>query len=183
MKIFLKLPFIFIIISSRICFASSPDNSTWLSLGLGSTFKAFDDNHSGISIGMIGQYQFQKNILSLQLISNTELRSLAYNPRPNLSISHISILYSRLVKGKNSILAVGVGPGYVKFIERGDLIKDNWPSASEYEKLVHHHLGAIVNAQALIFGSIFGLGINYYVNLNPKQIFSGFLVCLHFGKF
>ncbi len=165
------------------CTASQSEQSFWVSLGIGSTLKAFDENHSGISAGVIGNYQYSRNLLSLQMIYNSEMRSLAYNPRPNLSISHISLIYSRLLQGKDYLLSAGIGPGYNTFIERGGLVKDNWPSASEYEKLVSHHIGMIMVAQAFLHGSLFGFGIDYFININKKKTMSGFLICLRFGKF
>lgn len=165
------------------CSASSSEQAFWVSLGIGSTFKAFADNHSGISTGVIGNYKYTKNLLSFQIISNSEMRSLAYNPRPNLSINHIGLIYSRFLKGKGYLLTAGAGPGYNNFIERGELIKDKWPSASEYEKLVSHNLGIIVATQAFLHGSIFGFGIDYFININKKKTISGFLFCLRLGRF
>lgn len=69
------------------------------------------------------------------------------------------------------------------FIERGGLAKDNWPSASEYEKLVSHHIGMIMAAQAFLHGSLFGFGIDYFININKKKTMSGFLICLRLGRF
>jgi len=165
------------------CTASQSKQSFWVSLGIGSTFKAFDDNHSGISAGVIGNYKYAKNLISLQMISNSEMRSLAYNPRPNLSISHISLILSKLLQGKDYLLSAGIGSGYNTFIERGELVKDNWPSASEYEKLVSHNIGMIVATQAFLHGSVFGFGVDYFININKKKTMSGFLFCLRFGKF
>ncbi len=69
------------------------------------------------------------------------------------------------------------------FIERGGLVKDNWPSTSEYEKLVSHHIGMIGAAQAFLHGSLFGFGIDYFIYINKKKTMSGFLICLRLGKF
>jgi len=182
MNNFVRLIIFLLITRPLLCNSESLEKSKFVSIGFGSTLKAFEGNHSGISIGITGQYQMKKDIVSLQFVSNGESRSLAYNPRPNLSISHFGILYSKFRRSPENIISIGAGPALVRFTDRGDLIKDNYPSASEYEKIVSNYFGFIIHGQALAFRKI-GIGLNLYANINSRNTFLGFFISLYFGKF
>ena len=179
-----QLIILIIILFQTICYASESKKMIWISIGGGKTLKAFSDNHSGLSFGLIGNREYGKNLISFQMISNFEFRYLGYMPSPIESINHIGILYSKYKKEKDYLISAGIGPSWVNFIERGKLIQDDWISASIYEKKVSHTVGLLINAQViLIANSVFGIGFHPYININTKQMYCGVICGLQIGNF
>jgi hypothetical protein len=154
----------------------------WISIGSGLTYNSFEGRQSGLSFGFSGHYEYQKRLFTLQYIGTGELGTGEITARPFRSTSHFGILYSAFKKFPETIVSFGIGPSFTRFRERGELISNNSPSASEYEKIISNKFGFIFNGQAFIYVK-HGLGINLYANLNTKNSFVGLLFSLHFGKF
>lgn len=173
-----------LLVISSLCHASGNISSNWISFGLGSSINAFPEDHSELSGSISYQFQVKKNTILIQSIYNTEYYSGGDTPNPNLSISHTSIILSRYINTqKGFFLSLGTGPSYNRFIERGKLRKENWPSASIYDKIISDNFGANLITQVIFFSSHVGFGISAYRNVNTKRSFTGYLFRLDFGEF
>lgn len=170
-----------IIISLIFSTVNARADNYWFSLGLGGTNRFFEEHtNSGVKAGIMATYQKEPCLFTLECDHITEFH-IDFGKSPLESVFNLDLVVSRYYKKDNSLLSAGVGPSLFRFVRRGEMIEDHYPSASEYETQTSWHPGAALDLQCLIFGSKFGIGAKYSVHVNPHQNFTSYLVFLSFG--
>ena len=165
---------------------SSPNEPTnkhdlyvWSTIGLGVS-PNISKEYAGPAAGFVLSGQFAQNIFSVRALGAAEF--YMEGPSPSEHVYDISLLYGRCYKSDMFFLSLETGLSKVGGLNRGVKISDDGAEGDVYERCYFNTIGVPFAMQAFIMTPYIGFGAYVFANVNNKNSYAGFLICLQVGK-
>ena len=139
-------------------------------IGIGGTLEfAVQQNKSAYSLGIRGLGEF--NLFSSSNVQN--------------SVWSIDLSYGRVWKTRSFYSSLSTGIGMVTTEEKGKFLSSTggWFVLSTYERIINHTVGIPISAKFVwVPTRIYGIGTEFFVNINSRRTFYGINFFHQFGK-
>jgi hypothetical protein len=161
---------------------NNPKHFFRLIVGVGSTNNIFKEKKYGLTGGIVASFQRNRNLFTLRYLGMVE-PIFFHDIGPSENMTEYSMLYGMdLLDGEYGYCAISSGISVIKGIKRGKWLGVPGEESYEYEKLTFRNIGFPIDIHLFFTAPILGFGIYLFSNINSKQNFYGWLMCLQFGK-